>query len=130
MRSTRELRVPALLAALGLALAPAVAGADEMVGGGFAVPTEEERADRCADSLRHRAGYGFAAFLGTVSYGPLKTVYAILGTAASGLAWAFTLGNADTAREVAGPALAGDYVLTCEHMTGERPIELFGRGSY
>lgn len=123
----------AVLAAVFLAvLAPTGAGADEMTGGGFAVPSDEPmmESDYCGGSLRTHAGLGVASVLSTVIYGPVKSTLALLGTIAGGIGYVVTLGNADTARKVAGPALDGDYVIVCDHLTGDRRIEFFGTDSY
>lgn len=130
----KRLGAAALAAVFLAAFAPAGAGADEMSGGGFAVPSDEPMemgaSDYCGGSLRTHVGLGVASVLSTIVYGPVKSTLALLGTLASGVGYAVTLGNADTARKVAGPALDGDYVIVCDHLTGDRRIEFFGTDSY
>ncbi|UCE86222.1 MAG: hypothetical protein JSU66_00295 [Deltaproteobacteria bacterium] len=83
----------------------------------------------------HAAGDGTAsqALLGTGSalcslvYGPLKIGYALVGTTISGLAWVFTGGSTDVAAPILYASVRGDYVVTPEHLTLERPLEFVGR---
>ena len=70
---------------------------------------------------------GAGSVLCTFVYGTVKTVYAVVGTVTGGLAWALTGGRGDVARAIIQPALRGDYVVTPEHLTTERPLVFAGR---
>lgn len=73
-------------------------------------------------------GLGVAAIACSVIYGPVKTVYALLGTVAGGMAWVFTTGDRhQTARRIIQPALRGDYVVTPGHLTNEEVLSFVGR---
>lgn len=79
---------------------------------------------------RHAATHfllGAGSFFGTVVYGTVKTSYAVLGTVIGGLAFALTGGRGDVARAILQPAIRGDYVVTPEHLTLERPLIFAGR---
>jgi hypothetical protein len=79
------------------------------------------------EGMPAEGGLGFGAAVATLIYGPAKIVYALGGTVVGGLAWAFSGGDADVAWTVLTPSVRGDYVITRDHLTGERPIEFFGR---
>lgn len=82
---------------------------------------------------RHAAaemGLGIASAAVTLLYGPAKVLYALLGTATGGLAWALTGGSGETARSIIQPAVRGDYVVTPENLTSERPLVFAGRDPY
>ena len=79
---------------------------------------------------RHAATHfalGAGSVLSTFVYGSVKTVYAILGSITGGLAFALTGGRGDVARAIIQPAVRGDYVVTPEHLTMERPLVFAGR---
>jgi len=79
---------------------------------------------------RHAATHfllGAGSFVTTVFYGAVKTSYAVLGSVVGGLAFALTGGRGDVARAILQPAIRGDYVITPEHLTMERPLIFSGR---
>ena len=74
-------------------------------------------------------GYGVGSALLSVLYGPAKVVYAGLGSVVGGLAWAVTGGDTEGSTPIFEPAPHGDYVVTPEHLKGDRPLEFVGRPS-
>ncbi len=60
-------------------------------------------------------------------YGPLKVVYAVLGTTTGVAAWVLTAGDSEVARKLIQPALRGDYAIVPDHLTSDRDLEFFGR---
>ena len=79
---------------------------------------------------RHAATHfalGAGSVLGTFVYGTVKTGYALLGSVIGGLAFVLTGGRGDVARAILQPAIRGDYVITPEHITLERPLIFAGR---
>jgi hypothetical protein len=75
------------------------------------------------------AGLQAGALLTTLLYGPVKVCYAVLGSVVSGLAWGVSAGNSDVARPIFVSAAYGDYVVTPDHLTGQKPLEFVGRES-
>lgn len=73
------------------------------------------------------AGVGLGSAVASLLYAPVKTGYAFGGVFVGGLAYVFSGGDADVARVVLEPSVMGDYVITTEHLSGEREIEFFGR---
>ncbi len=77
--------------------------------------------------MSKQAGLGFGSAVGSLIYAPVKLCYAIGGLVVGGLAWAFSGGDNEVANVVLTPSILGDYVLTPEHLRGEKSIEFFGR---
>ena len=73
------------------------------------------------------AGLGLGSVLATALYAPVKIVYATGGAVVGGLAWIFTGGNTDAAMAIFRPSMAGDYVVTPEHLCNPRSIEFIGK---
>ncbi len=77
--------------------------------------------------ISKQAGLGFGSAVASLIYAPVKLCYAIGGLVVGGLAWAFSGGDNEVASVVLTPSILGDYVLTPEHLRGEKSIEFFGR---
>ncbi len=60
-------------------------------------------------------------------YGPVKVIYALVGSATGGLAWVITGGDGQVARKIIQPAVRGDYVIVPENLTFDRPLHFVGR---
>lgn len=86
---------------------------------GFAASTAEETG--------REGGLGAAAALSTLIYGPVKLLYATGGLIVGGFAWAFTAGDSQVAEKVFTRSVRGTYVLTPDHLTGEREVVFIGR---
>jgi hypothetical protein len=98
----------ALVCAVALVSAPAAAWADDV-------------------EMAKSAGVGLGSAVASLLYAPAKTAYAFGGLMVGGLAFLFSGGDADVARVVLEPSVMGDYVITTQHLSGERKIEFFGR---
>jgi hypothetical protein len=73
------------------------------------------------------AGIGVGSAFASLIYAPVKLGYAVGGLIVGGLAWAFSGGDNNVAKVVLTPSVLGDYVVTPQHLTGEKTIEFFGR---
>lgn len=67
-----------------------------------------------------------AAGISTLLYLPLKLAFAIGGGVVGGLAYAFSGGNEQAAKSIWATSLYGTYILTPEHLQGNRPIRFLG----
>lgn len=74
-----------------------------------------------------QGGMGAAAGLTSVVYAPVKVVYAAGGSIVAGLAYVLSGGDKDVAKPIFDASVRGDYVVTPEHMTGDRELEFVGR---
>ena len=72
------------------------------------------------------AGMGAAAGLSTILYLPLKAAFAIGGGLVGGLAYAFSGGNETAAKSIWTTSMYGTYIITPEHLRGDRPIRFLG----
>ena len=72
------------------------------------------------------AGMQAAAGVSTLLYLPLKLVFAIGGGIVGGLAYAFSGGNEQAAKSIWNTSLYGTYLITPDHLEGNRPIRFLG----
>ena len=70
---------------------------------------------------------GIGSGLCTLVYTPLKITYATTGTAVGGLVWLFSAGHSASMQSVLKTTAGGDYVVTPEHLRGQRVIQWTGR---
>ena len=79
------------------------------------------------DSTAKEGGLGFAAGITTLIYSPLKIVYAVGGTTASGLTWVFSGGDSKAAKTVLTRSVRGSYTITPDMLRGREDLEFVGR---
>jgi hypothetical protein len=72
------------------------------------------------------AGLQAASYLLTVPYGAVKVVFAVLGGLVGGLTWVLSGGNTQAAQSVWTTSMYGTYVITPEHLKGDKPIRFMG----
>ena len=72
------------------------------------------------------AGLGVASFVATLPYGALKLAYAGLGAIVGGFTYVLTGADLDSAKIVWKKSILGTYVLTPDHLTGNKPIRFIG----
>ncbi len=80
-----------------------------------------------AESAAGEASIGAASAVASLIYGPTKIVYATLGLLFSGGAWLLTGGDEDIAGPIYHASVRGDYVVTPDHLKGDRSLEFVGR---
>ena len=109
MRSASRLRAAALGVVAALALASS--------------PSTAEPLQPC---LATEGGLGLGAALASLVYGPIKLTYAMSGLALSSASWMWTWGDSGVSSEIYRAVLAGDYVITPDHLLGKKDIEFSG----
>jgi hypothetical protein len=72
-------------------------------------------------------GIGAASVLLSIPYGAAKVTYAALGGIIGGFAYLFSAGDKDAAQAVWIPSLHGTYVLTPDHLKGDKSIQFIGK---
>ena len=72
------------------------------------------------------AGMGAASAVSTILYFPFKGAFAIGGGIVGGLAYVFSGGSEQTAKNIWIPSVYGTYLITPEHLTGARPVRFMG----
>jgi hypothetical protein len=75
------------------------------------------------------AGLQAAAWLATLPYGAAKVGFALVGGIIGGFTYVLSGGNMDAAKSVWATTMYGTYVLTPEHLKGEKPIRFLGSPS-
>lgn len=88
-------------------------------------PAAEEESSQSNEAM-----LGFGSGLLTLVYLPAKTVYAVLGSVVSGLTYAVTGGDWETAKSVFEPSVYGTYVITPDHLKGNEPVRFYGSSPY
>ena len=69
---------------------------------------------------------GLGSYFLTLPYGGIKMAVAVLGAVAGGMGFIFTGGDKVTADKIWGPAIGGEYVVTPQHLRGEKDLHFFG----
>jgi hypothetical protein len=72
------------------------------------------------------AGMGAASAAATILYFPFKAAFAIGGGIVGGLAYVFSGFSESTAKNIWIPSVYGTYVITPEHLSGDRPVRFLG----
>ena len=73
-----------------------------------------------------RAGLQAASWLVTLPYGALKVGFALVGGVIGGMTYAVTGGDLKAAQSVWTTAMYGTYIITPEHLKGEKPVHFLG----
>jgi hypothetical protein len=109
--------LPALLLAAVLCLQPARARAD----------TESSPITDTESSPITGALLGAGSGLFTLVYTPLKLAYAGSGLAVGGLVYLWSAGDSYRAGRMTKVIIGGDYVITPDHLKGDRKLRFTGR---
>lgn len=72
------------------------------------------------------AGMQAVSAVATILYFPLKAAFALGGGIVGGLAYAFSGGSETTAKSIWIPSMYGTYVITPEHLSGDKPVRFLG----
>lgn len=86
----------------------------------------QERDEDQSQSTASQFGLGTASFFLTIPYGLAKVVYATFGGIIGGFTYALTAGNEGAAKAVWDTSLRGTYVITPEHLKGDKAVRFFG----
>ena len=89
-------------------------------------PVAPASSDSAEGGSASSAGMGAAAGLSTLLYLPLKAAFAIGGGVVGGLAYAFSGGNETAAKSIWTTSMYGTYIITPDHLRGDRPIRFLG----
>jgi len=87
-----------------------------------ATPSSESTEGGNASSALMLAAAGGSTLL----YFPLKAVFAISGGIVGGLAYLFSGLDENSAKKVWNTTLYGTYIITPEHLQGDKPIRFLG----
>jgi hypothetical protein len=63
----------------------------------------------------------------TLLYLPVKAAYAGLGAIIGGIGYVLNGGDEEMGEVVWTPTMKGTYIITPEHLRGEKPVQFFGK---
>jgi len=78
------------------------------------------------ESIIKEGGFGLAAAVVSLGYGPLKLAYALSGIVLGGGSYLWTWGDQTTAMTVVAMSIGGDYVITPRHLGGIDDVRFTG----
>ncbi|MCS6319072.1 MAG: hypothetical protein H8K05_15115 [Nitrospira sp.] len=81
------------------------------------------------DASASGVGVQVGSALATIVYFPLKLAFAIGGGVVGGLAYGFSGFSEQTAKNIWVPSMYGTYVITPDHLKGDKPIRFLGVSS-
>lgn len=92
------------------------------------IPTAwaQTREEGASETTGSQAGMGAAVFFSNLLYMPAKFVYAILGGVVGGLAYPLSGMDDKVAKRIWDASLRGTYVLTPDHLRGDKPVRFLG----
>ncbi|MGH7166968.1 MAG: hypothetical protein ACREII_00400 [Nitrospiraceae bacterium] len=86
----------------------------------------QQQDEDTTQSTASQFGLGISSFFLTIPYGLAKVVYATLGGIMGGFTYALTGGNEGAAKAVWDTSLRGTYVITPEHLQGDKAVRFLG----
>src|SRR5271170_36738 len=115
----------AMVAAAGIAL-PAMAQSPNSATVG-PQPSQAQVPQPAGNSVNWQGvGVGAGTVAGNIFYVPAKLVYGILGGITGGASYVLTGGNTQAANTIWRSSLGGDYVLTPDMVSGQKPVHFSG----
>jgi hypothetical protein len=91
-----------------------------------AAPAAPPTSGPASETTPEGIGLQAASVLTSILYLPCKSILALAGGLAGGIAYAFSAGDLEVAEAVWGPSVYGTYLLTPDHLTGRKPVQFFG----
>jgi hypothetical protein len=86
----------------------------------------QEKEEGSTEATESQGGLGVAAALLTIPYGIAKVVYAGLGAIIGGFAYVLTGFDDKPAKKIWDTSIRGTYVITPEHLKGDKPVRFLG----
>jgi hypothetical protein len=85
--------------------------------------TDSERLEQSPSG----AGLGAASWFLTIPYGVGKVAFALFGGIIGGFAYPLTGGNMEISKAIWQTSMYGSYVVTPEHLRGDKPLRFLGQ---
>jgi len=121
--SFKLVAVVLLLALCTITMVPSAWSQESAAPGAPAAPQSSEGTEGGNAS---NVGMQIAAGVSTLLYIPFKLAFAIGGGVVGGLAYAFSGGNEQAAKSIWTTSVYGTYLITPDHLQGNRPIRFLG----
>lgn len=90
------------------------------------VTTAFAKEEGSTETTESQGGMGIASVLASIPYGVAKVCYALLGGIVGGFTWVLSGLDDKPAKKVWDASIRGDYVITPDHLRGEKPIRFVG----
>lgn len=113
-------RVPVWIGVLFLAL-------HIMAAQGWGAEQSSELGPDAEGGTAGEATWQVTSLLSTIPYGAAKVGVALVGGLVGGTAYVLSAGNLENSQEIWSYFLKGTYVLTPEHLKGEKPVHFIGK---
>jgi hypothetical protein len=84
---------------------------------------EPKNADQ---NIAVEGGLGAGSALASIAWAPVKLVYVLGGLVIAGLGYGWAGADSEVSKRVLRTCLAGDYIITPEHLMGEKRIRFAG----
>ena len=97
-----------------------------MTSGVAAETTGQRGTDGDSTGTPSAAALQAASWVATVPYGAVKVGFAMVGGLVGGLTYMLSAGNTEAAKSVWITTMYGTYVLTPEHLKGQKSIRFLG----
>lgn len=115
-RWMKTITVGVMLAMCSLTLVPA----------GWPQGTEGAQKQDREQGTASGAGLQVASLLVTIPYFAVKGAFAIIGAIGGGITYALSGGNSEAAKAVWTTTMYGTYIITPDHLTGDKPVRFLG----
>lgn len=86
----------------------------------------QEKEEGSTEATESQGALGVAAALLTIPYSIFKVVFALSGGIVGGLAYVFSGADEKIAKKVWDVSIRGTYVITPDHLTGDKAVRFLG----
>ena len=108
-----------------VALIVAVSGV-ALIPGAWAQAGDQREGETASTGTPSGAALQAASWLVTIPYGAVKVGFALFGGVVGGLTYALSAGDTEAAKAVWTTTMYGTYIITPEHLKGERAVRFLG----
>ncbi len=90
------------------------------------VATAFAKEEGSAETTESQGGMGIASVLASIPYGLAKVCYALVGGIVGGFTYVLSGFDEKPAKKVWDASIRGDYVITPDHLRGDKPVRFVG----
>jgi hypothetical protein len=86
----------------------------------------EEQSENEPQNIAVEGGLGAGSAIASILWSPVKLVYALGGLVIAGLGYGWAGADGEVSKRVLRVSLAGDYVITPQHLQGQKRFRFAG----
>jgi hypothetical protein len=90
------------------------------------VATAFAKEEGSTEPTESQGGMGIASVLASIPYGLAKVCYALMGGIIGGFTYVLSGFDEKPAKKVWDASIRGDYVITPDHLRGDKPVRFVG----